>query len=170
MQPMPANLNSPKRGMSTGMKIGLGVGALVIAVGALGAIGGNDKSKTSSTPSRSSGSGVVADTPTTTKSNLTRAQENAVKSATSYIDYSSFSKEGLIRQLQVEKFSVDDATFAVEYLERTGGVDWNDQAVKSAKSYLSYSSFSLEGLIRQLEVERFTPAQAEYGAKTAYGS
>ncbi len=46
--------------------------------------------------------------------------------------------------------------------------DWNEQAVKSAESYLEYSSFSLDGLISQLEFEGFTPEQARHGANEAY--
>jgi hypothetical protein len=45
--------------------------------------------------------------------------------------------------------------------------DWNEQAAKSAKSYLEFSSFSRSGLIDQLEYEGFTPDQAEYGVNKA---
>ncbi len=47
-------------------------------------------------------------------------------------------------------------------------MNWNEQAFKSAKSYLDYSSLSLTGLIGQLEYEGFTYAQASYGANKAY--
>ena len=47
-------------------------------------------------------------------------------------------------------------------------MDWNQQAVKKAKSYLSYTSFSQSSLVDQLEYEGFTPAQAQYGASVAY--
>jgi len=40
----------------------------------------------------------------------------------------------------------------------------NEQAVKKAKSYLSFTSFSYQGLVEQLEYEGFTHAQAVYGA------
>lgn len=43
------------------------------------------------------------------------------------------------------------------------GADWNEQALKKAKSYLSHSAFSREGLKHQLEYEKFTTDQAEYG-------
>ncbi|MDD4127619.1 MAG: Ltp family lipoprotein [Methanomicrobium sp.] len=39
-----------------------------------------------------------------------------------------------------------------------------EQVVKKAKSYLSVSASSYEGLINQLESEKFTPEQAVYGA------
>ncbi len=41
--------------------------------------------------------------------------------------------------------------------------DWNEQAAKSAREYLDYTSFSRKGLIDQLVFEGFTPEQAEYG-------
>ena len=44
------------------------------------------------------------------------------------------------------------------------GADWMEQAVKSAKSYINYMAFSYKGLIKQLEYEKFTSAQAQYGA------
>jgi hypothetical protein len=38
-----------------------------------------------------------------------------------------------------------------------------EQAAKSAKQYLDYSSFSRQGLIDQLIYHGFSNAQAEYG-------
>jgi hypothetical protein len=38
-----------------------------------------------------------------------------------------------------------------------------EQAVKSAESYLDFSSFSRQGLIDQLEYEGFTHEQAVHG-------
>lgn len=94
------------------------------------------------------------------------SQRNAVKSAESYLEYSGFSRQGLIEQLEYEEFSTADATYAVDHVT----VDWNAEAVESATSYLEYSAFSKPGLVGQLEYEGFTPAQAQYGADTAYGS
>ena len=79
--------------------------------------------------------------------------------AADYLDYSAFSRTGLIKQLEFEKYSTGDATWAVDRVT----VDWNEQAAKKAKSYLEYRSFSRAGLIDQLVYEGFTPAQAEYG-------
>lgn len=93
----------------------------------------------------------------------TVSQRNAVRTAKDYLDYTAFSRTGLIRQLEEEGFSTDDATFAVDHI----AVDWNEQAAKSAKDYLDYSGFSRSGLINQLEYEGFTPAQAAYGATAA---
>ena len=96
---------------------------------------------------------------------FTVSQENAIESAESYLDFTAFSRSGLIGQLSSdygEGFSVADATFAVDHIS----VNWNEQAAKSAKSYLAYSSFSRQGLIEQLESEYgegFTHSQAVYG-------
>lgn len=92
---------------------------------------------------------------------MTVSQKNALKSAESYLRYSSFSYTGLIEQLEYEKYSHEDAVYAVDHC----GADWNEQAVKKAKSYLDYSSFSRDGLIEQLEYEGFTHEQAVYGVE-----
>ena len=93
----------------------------------------------------------------------TVSQQNAYRSAQSYLSYSDFSRSGLLSQLEFESFPAADAEFAVARLEAEGGVDWNAQAAGSAKSYLEYSSFSRQGLVDQLKFEGFTPEQAEYG-------
>jgi hypothetical protein len=97
--------------------------------------------------------------PTPAAPALTMEQENAVDSARSYLDFSGFSRQGLIAQLEYEQFSTEAATFAVDYV----AADWNAEAAESARSYLEYSSFSRQGLIDQLLYEGFTPEQAEYG-------
>lgn len=94
---------------------------------------------------------------------MTREQENALRSADDYISFSSFSKTGLIEQLEYEGYSKKDATFAVNNLQ----VNWKEQAAKSAEGYLEYSGFSRSGLIEQLEYEGFTREQAEYGVTQA---
>lgn len=98
----------------------------------------------------------------------TLAQKNAIRSAESYLAFTAFSRAGLIRQLTSEYgegFELADAEFAVSTLEASGGVDWNEQAVRSAESYLDFSSFSRQGLYDQLTSEygeQFTHEQAEY--------
>ena len=92
---------------------------------------------------------------------LTLSQYNAVRSARSYLNYSSFSRSGLIKQLEFEKFSTSDAEFAVDYLSP----DWYAEAAEAAAAYLRYSSFSADGLVDQLMYEGFTRDQANYGVK-----
>ena len=96
----------------------------------------------------------------------TVAQQNAYRSAVSYLNYTAFSRSGLIGQLEFEGYATADAEFAIARLEAEGGVDWNAQAAAKAASYLEYTSFSRSGLIDQLLFEGFTAAQAEYGVGT----
>ena len=91
-------------------------------------------------------------------------EKNALASAISYLNSSSFSRSGLIDQLKFEGYSASEAAYAVDNC----GADWDEQAVKKAKSYLKSSSFSRSGLKDQLEFEGFTSAQAEYGVSQAY--
>ena len=100
---------------------------------------------------------------------MTKSQQQAIGSAKSYLEFSAFSKKGLVQQLSSDAgdgFSKADATFAVEHIK----VDWNKQAAKSAESYLETSHFSRKGLIEQLESSAgsgFTHAQAVYGVDKA---
>ena len=93
----------------------------------------------------------------------TAGQENARGSAEGYLEYSAFSRKGLIGQLEYEGYSTKDATYAVDAVSP----DWNEQAAKSAKDYLDTSSFSRSGLIEQLEYEGYTEQQAVYGVNQA---
>jgi len=86
-------------------------------------------------------------------------EENARKSAESYLRFSAFSRLGLIEQLLYEGFSQQEAEYGVDAQR----ADWNEQAVKSAESYLRFSAFSRSGLISQLEYEGFTSIEATYG-------
>lgn len=94
---------------------------------------------------------------------LTRAEENAIRKAQEYLSFTSFSRTGLIDQLEFEGFSTAEATLAVDYLE----VDWKEQAWLKAEEYLDIMAFSRSGLIDQLEFEGFTREQATYGVDQA---
>lgn len=102
---------------------------------------------------------VQAVAPAPAAPELTLSQQNAVRSASQYPDYTAFSRSGLIGQLEYEGYATADAEFAVDHL----APDWNQQAALSAQSYLDYTSFSRQGLIDQLIYEGFTPEQAEFG-------
>ena len=91
---------------------------------------------------------------------ITIGQQNALDMAKDYLNYKAFSYSGLIKQLEYEKFSIEDASYAADNCE----ADWNEQAAKMAKEYIDYTSFSRDGLIDQLEHEGFTTEQAEHGA------
>ena len=91
----------------------------------------------------------------------TIGEKNALSKALSYLDYSAFSYSGLVKQLEFEGFTHQEAVYGVD----NSGADWNEQAALKAQSYLDYSAFSRQGLIDQLEFEGFTSEQAEYGVK-----
>lgn len=82
-----------------------------------------------------------------------------------------FSRDGLIHQLSSdagEGYDISDATVAVDSLN----IDWNQEAVKSAKEYLSMMGLSCKGLIEQLSSsagDKYTVDQATHGAKQAGG-
>lgn len=94
---------------------------------------------------------------------MTASQEQAVGTAEDYLQGQSFSRKGLIEQLEFEGFSAKDATFGVDHLK----VDWSSQAAGVAKNCLSTQHFSRAGLIEQLEYEGFTHKQAVYGVTKA---
>ena len=56
----------------------------------------------------------------------TAGQENARRSAESYLDGQAFSRSGLIKQLKFDGYSTADATYGVDAVSP----DWNEQAAK----------------------------------------
>lgn len=94
---------------------------------------------------------------------LSAGAQQAVRSAQSYLDFSNFSRTGLIDQLVFEDYSRADATAAVDSMR----INYRNQAAGSAKSYLEMSGFSRQGLIDQLVFEGYTQAQAAYGVTQA---
>jgi hypothetical protein len=99
----------------------------------------------------------------------TAGQRNAKRAAENYLEFTAFSRKGLIEQLSSsagDGYSVADATYAVDALH----INFNEQAYKAAKNYLSFSAFSRKGLIEQLESaagDQYTHSQAVYGADKA---
>ncbi|MEC5211341.1 hypothetical protein RCH20_002424, partial [Psychrobacter sp. PL15] len=65
-----------------------------------------------------------------TKLDMTRPQANALRSAEEYLEFSGYSRKGLIEQLcDIDGYARNDATIAVDSLN----IDWKEQAVKSAE-------------------------------------
>lgn len=85
-------------------------------------------------------------------------QEQAVKKAQSYLQFTSFSKKGLAEQLEFEGFSSADAAYGAEH----SGADWNEQAAKSAASYVRLMSMSNAELRDQLAFGGFTESEIAY--------
>ena len=65
----------------------------------------------------------------------------------------------MIKQLEFDQFPHEDAVYAADHC----GADWNEQAAKKAKLYMSTMAFSRGALINQLKFDGFTTAQAKYG-------
>ena len=128
---------------------------------------GNEEKNTTTSTSNNSNSNNSQNSNSSTdnqqaqisNSSVSVSKQNALKSARDYLNTMAFSRDSLIHQLEFEKFSTEDATYAVDNV----GANWNEQAIKSAQDYLRYSAFSRDGLIKQLEFEKFTHEQAEYG-------
>ena len=164
--------------------VGIVVGALLlVGIGVAIASSGSSKNNsiagttTASSPAVTAAATAKATAAATAKAaptapagpTLTNQQQNAAKSARSYLSFTAFSRQGLIDQLSSaygDKYAVQDATIAVDSLN----VDWNAEAVQSAKSYLKLTAFSCQGLIDQLDSaygDQYTVAQATYGAQHA---
>jgi colicin import membrane protein len=90
------------------------------------------------------------------------AQSNAKRMAQNYLDYTAFSRTGLIGQLIYEGFSAEDAAYGADAV----GADWYAQAVAKAQEYLDYTAFSRDGLIDQLIYEGFSYEEAEHGVNS----
>jgi hypothetical protein len=99
-----------------------------------------------------------------TRSSMSSGVRNAADKASDYLDFTSFSRSGLIEQLEFEDFSTADAAAGVDSLD----VDWMEQAEKKAKEYLDFTSFSQQGLVEQLVFDGFTQSQAQHGAQSQY--
>lgn len=89
----------------------------------------------------------------------TVGQENAVKSATSYLELTGFSAQGLSQQLAYEGFAQADIDYAIVKINP----DWNAEAAQSAQSYMELSGFSAQSLAEQLTYEGYTPEQVAAG-------
>jgi len=110
-------------------------------------------------PDREKESVTSTEPVTSPEQTRTVSQQQAEQLAEDYLNYSAFSRSGLIDQLEYEGFSTADATYGVD----AQNANWNAQAALMAQDYLDYSSFSRTGLIDQLIFEGFTRAQATYG-------
>ena len=110
-------------------------------------------------PGRSRLYGLVVPTPRLAVESV--SQRNARLKGAQYLSLLAFSRAGLIRQLQFERYSAADATYGTD----VQNVNWMAQAARKAREYLNVQPFSRDGLVRQLEFEGFTRAEAEHGVK-----
>jgi len=168
----------PKKNWFLRHKVITGIGGVVLAMVVIkGVAGGGDETSTVADTAAKAVATQEADAPKAEEEapaeepveeepSGTVAQENALRAAQDYLDFSGFSKAGLIDQLSSEYgdgFDKADAEWAVSQLD----VDWNEQAVRVAEDYLEFQGFSRAGLIDQMSSDygdKFTKKQATYAA------
>lgn len=86
-------------------------------------------------------------------------EKEIIKTAQGYVTSSHMSYDGIVKQLEYEGYSYDEATYGAEYC----GADWKEQAVKAAKSYMSiFPEFTKDKLVEQLEYDGFSNENAIY--------
>jgi hypothetical protein len=159
----------PRRKRHTARNVLAGTGALigVIIVISVAANSGRT-TQTTGSAGAAGGTQVQAAAPANSGPAGTTSELQALAAAQNYLsDGQGFSRQGLIDQLDSpagDNFSVADATWAAGH----SGANWDDQAVDSAKNYMSDGEgFSRDGLIQQMtsaEGDQFTQAQATYAA------
>lgn len=171
----------PKKSRKKGCLIFAGIAvALLIALGACMAIGGeadpddSDKYEIPETtatleePDYSDDSNDSTVTGDEDLADLNTEERNAYESAGSYLATQGFSRSGLIDQLKYEQYSDEACEKAVSVIEKRGEVDWEEECLESANSYLSVMSFSRQELIDQLKYEGFTDDQINAIIDEAY--
>lgn len=184
-QPSYAPQQSPPAPRSkTSPRAVLSVVALVIVIAATASACKQNNSATGSGDSSTTQGVTNAPPPVTTTTTppppvkstnpldaLPGQEKNAVESGLQYLDENTgFSRAGLIQQLGSsagEGYGTALATKAVTFIEQHGLVNWNKQAVLSAKGYIAMGPMSCSGLIQQLDSsagDGYTVAQATYGA------
>ncbi len=136
------------------------IGLLIFAtVGIAGCTSKSAPATSVSTPAPATS--VSTPAPASKPDTITMGERNAAKQALEYLRFMAFSRDGLIKQLEFEGFTHQEAVYGVDQ----SGADWNEQAALQAEEYLKYMAFSRDGLIKQLEFEGFTRQQAEYGVQ-----
>lgn len=95
---------------------------------------------------------------------LTETQQKVANKASEYLDQQAYSRTALIKKLAAADFNITDTTKAVDSLN----IDWDLQALRSAKQYLSKNPMAYYDLIKILSSpsgDQFTDVQANYGAR-----
>ena len=90
---------------------------------------------------------------------LSEKQVQAIQTAEDYLDTMPLSQTELLQMLAVEDIDLEDAKFALEYLD----IDWNQEARKKAKEYCKHKiGFSKVKLKAQLLFDHFTEEEADF--------
>ena len=108
---------------------------IIVLVIGIGGNLGNQSSQTDSTDGTADTQAEEQETTATTEEtqteepSVTIGQKNALNKAKSYLEFSGFSYDGLVKQLKFEGFEDADVTYAVDNC----GADWNEQAARKAQ-------------------------------------
>ena len=90
---------------------------------------------------------------------LSEKQVQAIQTAEDYLDTMPLSQTELLQMLAVDDIDLEDAKFAIEYLN----IDWNQEAKKKAKEYCKHKiGFSKVKLKAQLLFDHFTEEEADF--------
>ena len=116
----------------------------------------NEMSKDSGTAGKESSSVETTKPPL---ESLSENQVQAIQTAEGYLDTMPLSQTELLQMLTVEDINLEDAEFAIEYLD----IDWNQEARKKAKEYCKHKiGFSKVKLKAQLLFDHFTEEEADF--------
>lgn len=91
---------------------------------------------------------------------VTPAQRAALYAAKQRLSRTPYSRQGLLQCLEQDGYAPLDAAYAADHC----GADWERQAVRCVRLYLSERPFPLRQLLAQLMEAGFTESQARYGA------
>ena len=122
----------------------------------------NSSADTKKMSENSVSTGKESSSEETTKPPLESLNENqvqAIQTAKDYLDTMPLSQTELLQMLTVEDINLEDAEFALEYLD----IDWNQEARKKAKEYCKHKiGFSKVKLKAQLLFDHFTEEEADF--------
>ena len=115
-----------------------------------------ERSKDSGTAGKESSSEETSKPPL---ESLSENQVQAIQTAKDYLATIPLSQTELLQMLTVENIDLEDAKFAIEYLN----IDWTQEARKKAKEYCKHKiGFSKEKLKAQLLFDHFTKEEANF--------
>jgi hypothetical protein len=108
--------------------------------------------------------------------------EQAARTAEEYLDTSGFSRSGLIEQLKYDGYTQSQAAYGASQAglaaqapaakkpagNGSGTSAAQDNALRTAKEYLSTAGFSRTGLIEQLQYDGYSKADAAFAADAVH--
>lgn len=153
-------------------KIIVSVVFLLIAVSFIGC--GKRESVSENTTAKPDEVTEIVSTETTAqkvdKPKWTKEQKRIYAIAKDLVFQSQYSREEIMEVMttnygQNEFFSKEEATFALDQMEAHKEVDWNEQALKTAKGYIASDLFDYtkDEIYEQLvKANHFTESQAKY--------